>query len=60
MIGRPDIGQHVAQAVTEATGNLPAGTQVDLQTLRLDLPHDAGPEEIRQAVLAALLQERLE
>lgn len=53
-----DIGHHVAQAVTEASEAMPAGTQLDLPSLRLELPQDAGPAEIRQAVLAALARER--
>jgi hypothetical protein len=58
MTGPTDIGPGVAQAVAEAAAALPDGATLDLQSLRLDLPHGAGPEDIRQAVQRALARER--
>jgi hypothetical protein len=51
------IGTHVAQITAEVAATLPAGTTLDLNALRLELPHDAGSVEIEQTIRAALAQE---
>jgi hypothetical protein len=57
MMDAPDIGPAVAAALAELAEGLPDGHMLDLAELRLDLAPDAGPDEIRRALRAALAAE---
>lgn len=57
MMDAADIGPAVAAAMAEVAQGLPDDRRLDLAELRLEIAPDAGPDEIRRAVRAALAAE---